>query len=110
MLGSPHNAQPRAGIVRYDEEKKTLHATERDRPDVQRSRLAFRQWVVRVPHHRLIFVDEFGFNLAMAPAYVVASLCEIVDLDAPLVVQDPADAGLRHDGRDLHLFGPELWG
>ena len=59
---------------------------------------------------RLMVGCMLGTGLAMAPAYVVASLCEIVDLDAPLVVQDPADAGLRHDGRDLHLFGPELWG
>lgn len=39
---------------------------------MQRARLAFRQWVVRIPRHRLIFVDEFGFNLAMAPAYARA--------------------------------------
>jgi L-alanine-DL-glutamate epimerase-like enolase superfamily enzyme len=51
-----------------------------------------------------------GTGIAMAPAYVVASLCEVVDLDAPLIVRDPADAGLRHDGRLLHNFGPDLWG
>jgi L-alanine-DL-glutamate epimerase-like enolase superfamily enzyme len=51
-----------------------------------------------------------GTGIAMAPAYVVASACAIVDLDAPLVVKNPADAQLRHDGRVLHAFGPDLWG
>jgi L-alanine-DL-glutamate epimerase-like enolase superfamily enzyme len=51
-----------------------------------------------------------GSGVAMAPAYVVASLCEVVDLDAPLVVREAADARLHHDGRFLHLFGSDLWG
>ncbi|MES2495648.1 MAG: dipeptide epimerase [Pseudomonadota bacterium] len=51
-----------------------------------------------------------GTGIAMAPAYVIASLCDVVDLDAPLVVRDAADAGLRHDGSLLHRFGPDLWG
>jgi L-alanine-DL-glutamate epimerase-like enolase superfamily enzyme len=51
-----------------------------------------------------------GTGVAMAPAYVIASLCDVVDLDAPLVVKDPADAGLRHDGRVLHGFSRDLWG
>lgn len=59
---------------------------------------------------RLMVGCMIGTGIAMAPAYVVAALCEIVDLDAPLVVKDPADARLRHDGRLLHAFGPELWG
>lgn len=59
---------------------------------------------------RLMVGCMLGTGLAMAPAYMVASLCEVVDLDAPLVVGDPADAGLRHDGRFVHRFGPELWG
>ena len=46
----------------------------------------------------------------MVPAYIVASLCEVVDLDAPLVVKERADAGVRHDGRSVQLFGPDLWG
>jgi len=59
---------------------------------------------------RLMVGCMIGTGIAMAPAYVVASLCEVVDLDAPLIVRDPADAGLLHDGRLLHLFGPDLWG
>lgn len=59
---------------------------------------------------RLMVGCMIGTGIAMAPAYVVASLCEVVDLDAPLVVRDPADARLRHDGRALHVFGSDLWG
>lgn len=51
-----------------------------------------------------------GTGLAMAPAYVVASLCDVVDLDAPLIVKDPAHAAVRHDGRQLHRFDSGLWG
>jgi len=59
---------------------------------------------------RLMVGCMIGTGIAMAPAYVVASLCETVDLDAPLVVRDPADARLRHDGRLLHAFHADLWG
>jgi len=51
-----------------------------------------------------------GTGVAIAPAYVIASLCDVVDLDAPLVVRDAVDAGLRHDGSVLHRFGSDLWG
>ena len=51
-----------------------------------------------------------GTGIAMAPAYVVASLCEVVDLDAPLVVKNSADAELHHDGRALQAFDRNLWG
>ena len=59
---------------------------------------------------RLMVGCMIGTGIAMAPAYVVASLCEVVDLDAPLVVRNPDDARLRHDGRDLHAFAGDLWG
>lgn len=59
---------------------------------------------------RLMVGCMLGSGLAMAPAYVVASLCEVVDLDVPLIVKDRADAGVHHDGRCLHRFTPELWG
>ncbi|MCW1432089.1 dipeptide epimerase [Novosphingobium sp. JCM 18896] len=51
-----------------------------------------------------------GTGLAMAPAYVLASICDVVDLDAPLIVKDPAHRGVKHDGRQLHQFGADLWG
>jgi L-alanine-DL-glutamate epimerase-like enolase superfamily enzyme len=64
----------------------------------------------RVQGFRLMVGCMLATGIAMAPAYMVASLCEVVDLDAPLIVRDPVDAGLRHDGRLLHGFEPGLWG
>jgi transposase len=63
--------------------KKTLHATERDRPDVRRARRAFRRWIARIPRHRLVFVDEFGFNLAMTPGYARAPRGQRAYSDVP---------------------------
>ncbi|MBJ7442699.1 MAG: dipeptide epimerase, partial [Sphingopyxis sp.] len=59
---------------------------------------------------RLMVGCMMGSGLAMAPAYVLASLCEVVDLDVPLVVRDPADAAVRHDGSFLYAFDQSLWG
>ena len=64
----------------------------------------------RLRGFRLMVGCMLGTGIAMVPAYILASLCEVVDLDAPLVVKERADAGVRHDGRSVHLFGPDLWG
>jgi transposase len=52
--------------------KKSRHADERDRPDVQRKRRSFRRQVKRIEVQRLIFVDETGVTTAMTPAYARA--------------------------------------
>jgi transposase len=49
--------------------KKSLHASERDRPDVQKKRRSFRRKVKRIEPERLVFVDETGVTTAMTPAY-----------------------------------------
>jgi transposase len=49
--------------------KKTQHADERDRPDVQKKRRSFRRKVKRIEPKRLVFVDETGVTTAMAPTY-----------------------------------------
>jgi transposase len=50
---------------------------------VRRARRAFRRWISRIPRHRLIFVDEFGFNLAMTPAYARAPRGQRAYSDVP---------------------------
>jgi transposase len=50
---------------------------------VQRARRAFRRWIARIPRHRLIFVDEFGFNLAMTPSYARAPRGQRAYSDVP---------------------------
>lgn len=68
------------GITR---KKKTLHAAERDRPEVQEKRRAFRRKVKRIEAGRLVFVDETGVTTAMTPAYGRAPRGERVFASAP---------------------------
>jgi len=92
--------------------KKTLHADQRDRPDVQTKRRSFRRKVQKIEPERLVFVDETGVNTAMTPTYAWAprgqrayasapgawesfTLTAAVALDgvrAPLVFQGSTDA------------------
>ncbi|MFC5373620.1 dipeptide epimerase [Brevundimonas faecalis] len=59
---------------------------------------------------RLMVGCMMGSGLAMAPAYVLGTLCEVVDLDVTLLLKNPADASVRHDGRRLTGFSRDLWG
>jgi transposase len=63
--------------------KKTLHADERDRPDVQAKRRSFRGKVKRIDPERLVFVDETGVTTAMTPASAWAPRGERADASAP---------------------------
>jgi transposase len=63
--------------------KKTLHADERDRPDVQQERRSFRRKVKRIESDRLVFVDETGVTTAMTPAYAWAPRGERAYSSAP---------------------------
>ena len=54
------------GITR---KKKTKHAAEQDRPDVQQKRRAFREEIRPIEPERLVFVDETGVTTAMTPTY-----------------------------------------
>jgi transposase len=49
--------------------KKTQHADERHRPDVQKKRRSFRRKVKSIEPKRPVFVDETGVTTAMTPAY-----------------------------------------
>ncbi len=50
-----------------------------------------------------------GTSLAMAPAYVVAQLCDYVDLDGPTFIAQDCQPGLRYENGSVHC--PEsVWG
>jgi transposase len=68
------------GITR---KKKTKHADERDRPDVQLQRESFREVIEPIDPERLIFVDETGVTTAMTPTYGRAPSGERVIDSAP---------------------------
>jgi transposase len=52
--------------------KKTLHARERDTPEVQAKRRRYRREVRKIEAKRLIFLDETGINAAMTPSHAWA--------------------------------------
>jgi transposase len=62
------------GLQKLDitRKKKTRHADERDRPDVQKKRRSFRRKVKAIEPKRLVFVDETGVTTAMTPTYARA--------------------------------------
>lgn len=51
-----------------------------------------------------------GTSLAMAPALIIASFCEVADLDAPLLQAEDRDPGLHYDGGIVYPASPALWG
>jgi L-alanine-DL-glutamate epimerase-like enolase superfamily enzyme len=51
-----------------------------------------------------------GTSLAMAPAMLIATQAEIVDLDAPLLLATDRVPGLRYDGSTVYPPEPVLWG
>ena len=51
-----------------------------------------------------------GTSLAMAPAVLVAQQAAFVDLDAPLLLAQDREPGLRYDGSTLYPPEPALWG
>ncbi len=68
------------GITR---KKKTEHAAEQDRPDVQVKRESFCQEIESIEPGRLVFVDETGVTTAMTPTYGRALRGERVVDSAP---------------------------
>lgn len=51
-----------------------------------------------------------GTSLSMAPAIIVASLADLVDLDGPLLLKTDRDGGMLYRGDRIHCANRELWG
>jgi L-alanine-DL-glutamate epimerase-like enolase superfamily enzyme len=51
-----------------------------------------------------------GTSLSMAPAFVVASLCNWADLDGPLLLASDRASPMNYRGGKLECFTPALWG
>jgi len=51
-----------------------------------------------------------GSSLAMAPTFVAGCLCDLVDIDGPLLQRTDRIPGIRYDGGRVSVFGPEVWG
>jgi len=50
-----------------------------------------------------------GTSLAMAPAFVLGQLCDVVDLDGPIALARDSEPGVRYRDGDVWA-GPEVWG
>ena len=50
-----------------------------------------------------------GSSLAMAPAFVVGQLCDIVDLDGPIFLKNDRKPGIVYDD-GIAWCGPDVWG
>lgn len=59
---------------------------------------------------RLMVGCMAGSSLAMAPAMIVAQLCDFVDLDGPLLQRQDWPHGLVYDNGAMSLPDAELWG
>jgi len=51
-----------------------------------------------------------GTSLSMAPAHVVAQLCDFIDIDGPLLIKKDRDGGLVYDHGVVTLPSKRFWG
>ena len=58
----------------------------------------------------LMVGNMVGTSLAMAPSFVVAQLCDFVDIDGPLLLKHDHPNGLRYDRGVVSGLEPGFWG
>lgn len=51
-----------------------------------------------------------GTSLSMAPSFVVAQMCDLVDIDGPLLLKHDHPNGLVYEGSSVRVFDPKFWG
>ena len=68
---------------RISRKKKTLHATERDTPGVQKERQEFQQDMANMPVEKLVFIDEARIHMGMVRRYGRAPIGTRVEGDKP---------------------------
>jgi L-alanine-DL-glutamate epimerase-like enolase superfamily enzyme len=54
--------------------------------------------------------NMLGTSLSMAPSFVVAQLCDFVDLDGPLLLNYDQPLGLNYNKGVVDVFESKLWG
>lgn len=59
---------------------------------------------------KLMVGNMVGTSLSMAPSFVVAQLCDFVDIDGPLLLKYDQPLGLKYDQGVVKGFDPKLWG
>lgn len=57
-----------------------------------------------------LMVGNFqGTSLGMAPAFVIAQMCDYIDLDGPIFLQKDREHGLKYDNGVVSGLTPKLW-
>jgi L-alanine-DL-glutamate epimerase-like enolase superfamily enzyme len=59
---------------------------------------------------KLMIGNMVGTSLSMAPAFVVAQLCDLVDIDGPLLLKYDLPLGLSYHNGVVNEIDPRLWG
>jgi len=59
---------------------------------------------------KLMVGNMLGTSLSMAPAFVIAQLCEFVDIDGPVLLADDRDNKMDFSGGNVTGFSCKLWG
>lgn len=59
---------------------------------------------------QLMVGNMAGTSLAMAPSFVVAQLCDLVDIDGPLLLKYDHPHGLTYRSGKVDVFSSEFWG
>ena len=59
---------------------------------------------------KLMVGNMSGTSLGMAPAFVVAQLCDFVDIDGPLLLKYDHPMGLSYSKGVVDVFNSGFWG
>lgn len=59
---------------------------------------------------KLMVGNMLGTSLSMAPAFVIAQLCDFVDIDGPVLLADDRDNKMDFTGGNVTGFSSKLWG
>jgi len=59
---------------------------------------------------KLMVGNMVGTSLSMAPSFVVAQLCDFVDIDGPLLLKYDHPLGLTYSNGIVDTFSPGFWG
>jgi hypothetical protein len=59
---------------------------------------------------KLMVGNMVGTSLGMTPSFVVAQLCDFVDIDGPLLLKYDHPLGLEYNKGVVQGIDPRLWG
>jgi L-alanine-DL-glutamate epimerase-like enolase superfamily enzyme len=58
----------------------------------------------------LMIGNMIGTSLSMAPSFVIAQFCSVVDLDGPLALIEDRPDGLNYEMGRVLPYSRDLWG